>query len=53
MKMKQKNKKSTSRFQTANVSKLMPVSKRSQHEIAGFVLIVVLVSIIGIIFLGL
>jgi len=30
----------------------LPISKRSQHEIAGFVLIVVIVSIIGLVFLS-
>jgi hypothetical protein len=33
--------------------KIVPNCKRSQHEIAGFVLIVLLVSVIGVIFLSL
>lgn len=47
-----KSKSLNSRSQSAMKLKLLPDCKRSQHEIAGFVLIVLIVSIIGVIFLS-
>jgi len=47
-----KHQKSTSRFDFA-INNILPKSKRSQHEIAGFVLIVLIVTVIGVVFLSL
>jgi len=46
------NKKDNSRIDLAIMNKILPRSKRSQHEIAGFVLIVLIVSIIGVVFIS-
>ena len=44
--------KSILHFDFAIKNKILPKSKRSQHETAGFVLIVLVVSIIGVVFLS-
>ena len=53
MKINKKNKHTNSRFQIGNLSKQKSISKRSQQEIIGFVLLIVIVSIIGVVFLSL
>lgn len=49
----QKNKKSTRVFSFNSINKKLLNSKRSQQETVGFVLIIIIVTIAGLIFLGL
>ncbi|MEK6872882.1 MAG: hypothetical protein AABW90_02635 [Nanoarchaeota archaeon] len=46
------SKRSNSPFESDVIIKLLPNSKHSQQEIAGFVLIVLIVSVIGVVFLS-
>jgi len=47
-----RNQKANSRLEKGHERRITPFSKRSQHEMMGFVLIIIVVTVMGLVFLG-